>query len=73
VQRERAEAQLWTSIPALLVQRTASGYDEALLAELRELAEHQGQRATFDAKLAQVIAPSSSVFEGTMPALPGDL
>jgi hypothetical protein len=27
------------------------------LAELRDLAVHQGQRAAFDAKLAQVTAP----------------
>lgn len=75
VQRERAEAerirlakladlaqreaQVWSSIPALLAKRTASGYDEgvALLAELRDLAEHRGQRASFDAQLAQVIEP----------------
>lgn len=50
-------AQVWTSIPGLLARRTASGYDEgvALLAELRDLAVHQGQLATFDVKLAQVI------------------
>ncbi len=53
----KREAQIWASIPALLAKRTASGYDEsvALLAELRDLAVHQGQRAAFDAKLAQVI------------------
>ncbi len=51
------EAQVWASITGLLAKRTASGYDEgvALLAELRDLAVHQGQRAAFDAKLAQVI------------------
>lgn len=45
------EAQVWANIPALLSKRTASGYDEgvALLAELRDLAVHQGQRAAFDA------------------------
>lgn len=43
----------------MLAKRTASGYDEgvALLAELRDLAVHQGQHATFGAKLAQVIGP----------------
>lgn len=53
----KREAQIWASIPGLLAKRTASGYDEgvALLAELRDLAVHQGQRATFDVKLAQVI------------------
>lgn len=55
----RREAQVWASIPGLLAKRTASGYDEgvALLAELRGLAEHRGQRATFDARLAEVTAP----------------
>lgn len=53
------EAQIWASIPGLLAKRTASGYDEgvALLAELRDLAVHQGQRAAFDARLREVIAP----------------
>lgn len=51
------EAHVWASIPGLLAKRTASGYDEgiALLAELRDLAVHQGQRAAFDVKLAQAI------------------
>lgn len=55
----KREAQIWERIPGLLAKRTASGYDEgvALLADLRDLAVHQGQRATFDAKLADVTTP----------------
>lgn len=55
----KREAQIWASIPGLLAKRTASGYDEGvtLLAELRDLAVHQGQQAAFDARLAQVTAP----------------
>lgn len=55
----KREAQVWASIPALLAKRTASGYDEgvALLTELRDLAVHRGQRAAFDARLAEVTAP----------------
>lgn len=55
----KREAQIWASIPGLLAKRTASGYDEgvALLAELRDLAVHQGQRAAFNARLAEVTAP----------------
>ncbi|NWF78696.1 MAG: hypothetical protein HXY37_01460 [Chloroflexi bacterium] len=53
------EAEIWASIPTLLGKRTASGYDEgvALLAELRELAVHQGQLAAFDARLRELTAP----------------
>jgi hypothetical protein len=53
------EGQVWASIPALLAKRTASGYDEgvALLAELRDLAVHRGQRVAFNARLAEVTAP----------------
>jgi hypothetical protein len=42
-----------------LVRRTASGYDEAVahLAELRNLAVHRKQRASFDAQLRDVLAP----------------
>lgn len=55
----KREAQIWARIPGLLAKRTASGYDEgvALLAELRDLAVHQGQRAAFDTRLAEVTAP----------------
>lgn len=53
------EAQVWRSIPGLLAKRTASGYDEgvSLLAELRDLAVHQGKRAAFNDRLADVTAP----------------
>jgi hypothetical protein len=53
------EALAWASVSSLLAKRTASGYDEgiALLAELRDLAEHRGQRAAFDTRLAEVTAP----------------
>jgi hypothetical protein len=55
----KREAQIWASVPALLTKRTASGYDEAvnLLAELRDLAVHRGQRPVFDTRLAQLLAP----------------
>lgn len=55
----KREAQVWASIPALLAKRTASGYDEgvALLAELRDLAVHRGQRVAFDARLAEMTGP----------------
>jgi hypothetical protein len=55
----KREAQVWASIPGLLAKRTASGYDEGvgLLAELRDLAAHRGQRSTFEARLTEVIAP----------------
>lgn len=55
----KREAQVWASIPGLLAKRTASGYDEGvgLLAELRDLAAHRGQQATFKARLAEVTAP----------------
>jgi hypothetical protein len=53
------EAQAWASVPNLLAKRTASGYDEgvALLAELRDLAVHRGQRAAFTTRLAEVTMP----------------
>lgn len=62
----KREAQIWASIPGLLAKRTASGYEEgvALLAELRDLAVHQGQGAAFDAKLLRCTEPYA-----TSPAL----
>jgi hypothetical protein len=55
----KRENHMWQSIPELLAKQTASGYDEgvALLAELRDLAVHRGQRAAFDSRLAEVVAP----------------
>jgi hypothetical protein len=54
----RAE-QVWREIPPLFAQRTARGYDQAVehLAELRDLAAHRNERAAFDARLADVVAP----------------
>ncbi|MBX0326607.1 hypothetical protein K2Z83_02735 [Oscillochloris sp. ZM17-4] len=53
------EAQAWANVTSLLAKRTASGYDEgvALLAELRDLAAHRGQRAAYNTRLAEVTAP----------------
>lgn len=55
----KREAQTWATVPTLLAKRTASGYDEGvnLLAELRDLAVHRGQRPAFDTRLAQLLAP----------------
>jgi hypothetical protein len=55
----KREEQVWGQVPGLLARRTASGYDEAVahLAELRDLAVHRKQRATFDARLRDVLAP----------------
>jgi len=55
----KREDQVWAQVPGLLARRTASGYDEAVahLAELRDLAIHRGQRAVFDARLRNVLAP----------------
>ena len=55
----KREEQVWTQVPDLLAKRTASGYEEAVahLVELRDLAVHRKQRAAFDARLRQVIAP----------------
>jgi hypothetical protein len=46
-------------VPDLLARRTASGYDEAVahLAELCDLAVHRKQRAAFDTRLRDVLAP----------------
>lgn len=55
----KREEQVWAQIPGLLAQRTARGYDEAVahLAELRDLAVHRKQRAAFDTRLGDVLAP----------------
>jgi hypothetical protein len=55
---KRAE-QVWAQVPALLEQRTARGYDQTVShpVELRDLAERQGERATFDARLRTLLAP----------------
>ncbi|HJZ48534.1 MAG TPA: hypothetical protein VKE41_15265, partial [Roseiflexaceae bacterium] len=58
----KREEQVWAQLPELLARRTASGYDEAVahLAELRDLAVHRKQRAAFDARLRDVLAPYAS-------------
>lgn len=58
----RRETQVWQKVEQGLARRTASGYDEAvaLLSELRDLAQHRGQRNQFDERLATVLAPYAS-------------
>jgi len=58
----KREEQVWAQVPELLARRTASGYDEAVahLAELRDLAIHRKQRAAFDVRLRDVLAPYAS-------------
>jgi hypothetical protein len=55
----KREEQVWGQVPSLLARRTANSYDEAVahLAELRDLAAHRKQRAAFDARLRNVLAP----------------
>jgi hypothetical protein len=56
------EEQVWAVLPGLLARRIASSYDEAVahLADLRDLAAHRGQRAAFDARLSELLAPYAS-------------
>ena len=58
----KREEQVWAAVPALLERRIASGYDEAVahLADLRDLAIHRKQRAAFDARLSDLLAPYAS-------------
>jgi len=55
----KREEQVWAQVPELLARRTASGYDEAVahMADLRDLAVHRNQRAAFDARLGNMLAP----------------
>lgn len=55
----KREPQVWREAEQLLAKRTASGYDEGVahLVELRDLAVHRKERATFDARLTEVLAP----------------
>ncbi len=50
------EAQLWQEITNLLEQKKGSTYDQAVahLADLRDLAEHQGQQAAFQVRLNKI-------------------
>ena len=53
------EQQVWAQLPGLLAERKASGYAAAVahLADLRDLAVHRKQRAAFDTRLSEVLAP----------------
>jgi hypothetical protein len=55
----KREEQVWTTLPALLARRIANSYDQAVahLADLRDLAVHRGQRAAFDTRLSELLAP----------------
>jgi hypothetical protein len=48
--------EVWDEVDALIQKSQAKAYDEAvrLLARLRDLAEHQGQQATFQEQLSQI-------------------
>jgi len=56
------EQQVWAQLPGLLAERKASGYAAAVahLADLRDLAVHRKQRAAFDTRLSEVLAPYAS-------------
>lgn len=50
------ETQLWQEIVELLEQKTARTYEQAVqhLADLRDLAQHQGEQATFQIRLNKI-------------------
>lgn len=50
------ESQLWQEISELLEQRTANAYEQAVqhLADLRDLAQHQGEQAAFQSRLNKI-------------------
>lgn len=50
------EAQLWQEIVDLLEQKTASAYEQAVqhLADLRDLAQHQGEQTAFQTRLNKI-------------------
>jgi histidyl-tRNA synthetase len=50
------EAQLWQEIVELLEQKTASAYEQAVqhLADLCDLAQHQGEQAAFQTRLNKI-------------------
>ena len=58
----KREEQVWAALPGLLARRIASSYDEAVahMADLRDLAVHRKQRAAFDARLSDLLAPYAS-------------
>jgi len=55
----KREEQVWAALPGLLARRIASSYDEAVahMVDLRDLAVHRKQRAAFDARLSDLLAP----------------
>jgi hypothetical protein len=50
------EAQVWEQVRALISQKTAKGYDEAVkhLKELRELAQYERKTDEFTARIRQI-------------------
>ncbi len=50
------ETQIWQEISDLLEQKTGSAYEQAVqhLADLRGLAQHQGEQAAFQARLNKI-------------------
>ncbi len=50
------ETQLWQEIVELLEQKTSSAYEQAVqhLADLRDLAQHQGEQDTFQVRLNKI-------------------
>jgi hypothetical protein len=50
------ESQLWQDVINLIEQKTSRSYDQAVghLADLRELAQHQGQRPAFQSRLNKI-------------------
>jgi hypothetical protein len=52
------EDAIWEEVVALIEQKNAAGYDRAtkLLVDLRDLAAHQRQQATFEARLDKIVS-----------------
>ncbi len=50
------EAQIWQEVFDLIERKTGKAYDQAIehLADLRDLAQHQGEEATFQARLNKI-------------------
>jgi len=55
------EPSAWEHVTALISQKTTKAYDEAVfqLCELRELADHRGERAQFNARVDRIQAEYS--------------
>lgn len=58
----KREEYVWSKVAEQLALRTAQSYDAAVasLADLRDLAVHRKQRAAFDLRLGQLLAPYAS-------------